>query len=120
VRRVFLALLLVTACGGPLDKHELYGEVQDLHALAAEARLLFERDMPARFYTVHRDALAEKVKQAAKKLERGVADPALDADRENAYVLARALEPIVRVGEDPRAVQVIEHQLAAIDTRLAP
>jgi hypothetical protein len=94
--------------------------VQDLHALAAEARLLFEREMPMRYFNVHREALADKIKDATKKLERGVDDASLDADRKTAYVLARALEPLVRTGKDPRAIEPIEHQLAAIDTRLAP
>ena len=76
--------------------------------------------MPARYFAVHREQLANKIKDALHNLERGVADPALDADRKNAYVLARALEPIVRTGEDGDAIQPIEHQLATIDTRLAP
>jgi hypothetical protein len=118
---VCLILVLVTACGGPLDHKKLYGEVQQLHSLAAEARVLFGRDMPARYHDVHREQVADKIRSAAHALERGVDDPALEADRKNAYVLARALEPIVRGGEDAAdAVLVIEHQLAAIDTRLAP
>jgi hypothetical protein len=113
-------LAVVTACGGPLDRNQLHGEVQDLHALAAEARLLFEREAPERYFKVHREALANKIKDATKKLERGVEDASLDADRKNAYVLARALEPIVRTGTNGDAIQPIEHQLATIDTRLAP
>jgi hypothetical protein len=120
VRAPLLMLAVLTACGGPLDKKQLHGEVQDLHALAAEARLLFEREWPVRYFKVHRAALADKINQAATKLERGVDDVALDADRKNAYVLARALEPIVRAGHSGDEIQPIEHQLAAIDTRLAP
>jgi hypothetical protein len=123
VRRTFArsaVLLALVACGGPLDRDELHGEVEDLHALAAEAHLLFERDVPRAYFRVHREMLADKVRDVAKQLARGVDDPALDTDRQSAYVLARALEPVVRAGHDPDAVLPIEHQLAAIDTRLSP
>ena len=103
-----------------MDRDQLHGEVEDVHALAAEARLLFEKDVPQPFFAVHRQMLADKVDDAIEKLARGVKDSALEPDRQNAYALARALEPIVRAGDDPDAIEPIEHLLAGIQTRLAP
>jgi hypothetical protein len=113
-------IVALAACGGPLDKNQLYGEVEDVRALAAESRLLFEKDVPRPFFDVHRQMLADKVDEALEKLARGVKDDALEPDRQNAYALARALEPIVRGGEDPNAIVPIEHLLAGIQTRLSP
>ncbi|HEY5949684.1 MAG TPA: hypothetical protein VIV40_29520 [Kofleriaceae bacterium] len=120
MRRTYLLLVLVAACGGPLDQKQLHGEVESLHSLAAESRLLFERDVTQHYFDEHRQMLADNIRDASKQLARGVDDPALEPDQKTAYVLARALEPIVRAGKDPRAIQPIEQLLAGIDTRLAP
>jgi len=115
-----MVLFALAACSGPLDRDQLHGEVEDVHALAAEARLLFEKDVPQPFFAVHRQMLADKIDEAIEKLARGVKDDDLEPDRQNAYALARALEPIVRAGDDPDAIVPIEHLLAGIDTRLSP
>ena len=111
-------LLALAACGGPLDHKKLRGEVQDLHSIAAEARMLFERGAPRAFFDVHREMLADNVKKAGDKLLKGVDDDALEPSRQEAEVLARALEPIVRTAEDPEMIKPFEMMLFELDQRL--
>ena len=115
-------MLALAGCGGKLDRKKLSGQVQQLHALAAEANLLRVQrdagDTPRAYARVQRVELTDKIRDALKELDKGVSDPALDPPLREAQLLASELVPAARAG-DPSLVD-LEARLAVLDEVLRP
>lgn len=105
-----------------MDRKQLSGQVQQLHAYAAEANLLRVQDdagdAPRAYARVQRVELTDKIRDALKKLDKGVSDPALDPALRQAQLLATLLVPAARTS-DPSLVD-LEQRLAVLDEVLRP
>jgi hypothetical protein len=115
-------MLALAACGGKLDRKALSGQVQQLHAYAAEANLLRVQydagDTPRAYARVQRVELVNKIRDALNKLDKGVADPTLDPALRQAQLLGSLLVPAAR-RSDPSLVE-LEQRLAVLDEVLRP
>lgn len=122
MRPLFVLCLLAAACGGKLDRKRLSSQVRALHAYAAEAHLLAVRrdagDTPRVYARVQQAQLVDRIREAVKTLDRGVADPALDPGLRDAQVLGQALESAARSGRSD--LGDLEARLAVLDETLRP
>ncbi|HEU0034429.1 MAG TPA: hypothetical protein VFQ53_27590 [Kofleriaceae bacterium] len=124
MRNVLLAIGIATAlvagCDKQLDRKKLVGKIKDLHALAAETRLLTEQEdrggVPGPYSRVHRHMLLGKVKDARKDLSQGVRDDSLTSTLRRAQALADSLGPAIRDGANRHQLLEIETDLERLET----
>jgi hypothetical protein len=124
VRRLALvALALVGACGGPLDRKRLYAAVSDLAAVAAETRMLVIQDhrgLPVAYAEGQRVDLANRGREALHELDRGVDDAALDPVRRRAAELGFRVTNLVATAHAPDALGAFAEQLERLAAETRP
>lgn len=121
MRHALVLCVVVAACGGKLDRNQLSAQVESLHALAAEAHLLWVNrgtgDTPSAYARVQTDQLVEKIKDAVKGLDAGT-EPELDPYLRDAQLLGTALESAARFGRGD--LGDLEARLAVLDEKVRP
>jgi hypothetical protein len=117
---IWIVVVAALGCSGPLDKKELHGEIHQLHALAAETRLLLAVGHYRPYAINQRPVLADKVQDSRKRLARGVTERALERPCSEARQLAAGLEALVDGAVAPGQLDDLVRRFARLDEDTQP